>query len=677
MFKTRWKFAAVAAMTTSALLASAGCKKEEPKKPVEAPAGLPDVELVAGDGVVGWVSLASYDAALNAADALASKLQLTAPGGSIKSLVTDNLTTILAVYGVTGTDWLDKKKPIHIGYQDEAVAPAAGAQAAPPNPALGTFIVLHVTDKAKTIAALAGAKKGAEAEGHVAMLDVDGTKIYFDFVGDKTLVLTPKDRFSKVKAFVERLDKITVPGDVYVGISLEDLIKTRGKEIDQVLTAVEQGNTPGLQAQAPGQAQLFATYAKKLRAFTTELSRFELILGADTELTKLEFRLTPKEGSKLQKQFAGTKGHTPGAIANLLPASSWLSLAANLDPASQIEGLDENLAMLRDVLHLDAAAYKAFLADVTKVAKLEDGSSAFALYQDGASPLGLLIGVGATDGPQVLTLTKKVISGIVSKLIVDQEAAAKAAGGADVPADQQLAIVKQAVADMKLEPVVVAYGPLLKEKGVVLTLGTAHDGDTTCDTLDIALDWAKISAGEEAATAKLMVGDKTTVSLCASKTKVVLGVGPGALEQSKRFAAGKVGGLGDAQAYKAATAAPSVAQSWGVLYANPGVAFSAFKASFPQLPTLPSDRAVVGACANRVKSWGCELDVPVALVAAAKTALATLALAAPAPDPLDAVPAGSPDAPTPDSLGAAPADAPDAPAPGPLGAAPAAAPAAK
>ncbi len=670
MFKTRWKFAAVAAMTTSALLASAGCKKEEPKKPAAAaaapaadkkpdvpatpppPPELPDVELAAGDGVVGWVSLASYDAALNAADALASKLQLTAPGGSVKSIVTDNLTTILAAYGVTGTDWLDKTKPIHVGYQDEVIAPAPGAEATPPNPALGTFIVLHVTDKAKAIAALAAAKKGAEAEGHEAMLDVQGNKVYIDFVGDKTMVLTPKDRFAKVKAFVERLDKITVPGSIYLGISVEDLTKTRGKEIDQVLTAVEQGNAPGLPPQAPGQAQLFATYAKKLRAFTTELSRFELILGADAELTKVEFRLTAKEGSKLQKQFAGTKGHTPGEITNLLPASSWLSLSAKLDPASQIEGLDENLAMLKDVLHLDDAAYKAFLADVTTLAKLEDGTSAFALYQDGASPLGLLIGVGATDGPQVLTLTKKIISGIVTKLIADQEAAAKAAGGADAPADPQMAIVKQAVADMKLEPVVAAYGPLLKEKGVVLTLGTAHDGDTNCDTLDIAFDWTKLGTGEEAATAKTLVGDKTALTLCASKTKVVLGVGPGALEQGKRFAAGKVGGLADAPVYKSATAAPSVAQAWGVLYANPGVALNAFKTAFPQVPALPSDRAVVGACANRAKSWGCELDVPVALIAAAKAAMAP---AAPA----------------------APAGTPAAPAPGPLGAAPAAAPAAK
>ncbi len=662
MFKNRWNSAVVAVMTTSALLASAGCKKDEPKKPeaaaaaaaagdkkAEAPAApapapeLPDVELVAGEGVVGWVSLASYDAALNAADALASKLQLTAPGGSVKAVVTENLTTILAAYGVTGTEWLDKSKPIHLGYQDEAApAAAAGAAATPPNPALGTFIVLHVTDKAKAVGALAAAKKGAEAEGHEAMLDVQGTKVYVDFLGDKTMVLTPKDRFAKVKGFIERLDKITVPGSLYIGISVEDLTKTRGKEIDQVLAMVEQGAAPGMPPQPAGQAQIFAGYAKKLRALTTELTRLELVLNADADLTKLEFRLTAKDGTKLQKQFAGTKGHVPTAIANLLPASSWLSMAFNMDPASQLESLDENLAMLKDVLKLDEAAYKAFLADVTTIAKLEDGLSAFAVYQDGASPLGLLFGAGATDGPQVLTLTKKIISGLATKLIADQEAADKAAGGADKAADPQLAIVKKAITDMKLEPVVAAYGPMLKEKGVTLTLGTAHDGDADCDTLDIAFDWTKLAQGDEAATGKALAGDKTALTLCTSKTKLVFAAGPGALEQAKRFAAGKVGGLADAPVYKSAT--EKVAGAWGVLYANPGVALAAFKTAFPQVPALPTDRAVVAACQNRAKSWGCELDVPVALIAAAKAALSpapVAAPAAPAPGPLGA-PAADP-----------------------------------
>lgn len=640
MFKSRWKVLAAAAVSTS-MLASGGCKKDEPKKadapaavaadkkaevppPPPPPPELPDVELVAGDGVVGWLSFASYDALLNSVDTLAGKLQLTAPGGSLKAMATDNLTTVLAAYGVVGTDWLDKSRPIHIGYQDEA-APAAGAEATPPNPALGTFIVLHVTDKAKALGALTAAKKGAEAEGHEAALDVQGNKIYVDFVGDKTLVLTPKDRFAKVKGFVERLDKVTIPGTLYVGISIDDLNKSRAKEIGQVLDMVEQGANPAAGAPQPaGQAQLFAGYAKKLRALVTELSRVELIVTADADNAKVEVRVTAKEGTKLHKQMASTKGKSPVAITNLLPANAWLSFAAAVDPVAQADGMEENLAMLKDLLKLDDAAQKALVADLMSVAKLQDGTSAMALYQDGSSPMGLLVGAGATDAPQVLTVTKKVVSALLLKLIADQEAAA----GKDAPQDPQLAIVKKAIADMKLEPIVAAYGPLAKEKGIVLTLGTAADGDTTCDTLDVGLDWAKLGAAEESKTAKALIGDKTAVTLCVSKTKLALAAGPGALEQGKRFAGAKTGGLGDAPVYKAAT--EKVVGAWGVLFANPGAALTAFKPAFAELPTIPADKAVVAACQNRTKSVGCELSVPVALIAAAKAALAP---AAPAPAP--------------------------------------------
>jgi hypothetical protein len=652
MFMNRWNSAVLAAATTTALLASAGCKKEEPKKAPEATAAagdkkadapaapapapeLPDVELVAGDGVVGWLSLASYDATMNAADALAGKLQLTPPGGSVKAIVTENLTTVLAAYGISGTDWLDKTKAIHLGYQDETTPAAPGAEAVPPNPALGTFIVLHVTDKAKAIGAMAAAKKGAEAEGHEAMLDIQGQKVYVDFLGDKTMVLTPKDRFAKVKGFIERLDKITVPGSVYLGVSVEDLTKTRGKEIEQVLGMVESGAAPGMAAQAPGQAQLFAGYAKKLRTMLQDLTRVEIIIGADAELTKVEFRVTAKEGSKTQKYFTSTKGKTPGAIVNLLPASSWLSFAGSVDTAQQIESVEENFAMFKDILKMDEPTYKAFIADVTALAKLEDGTSAMAMYQDGASPIGLLIGAGTSDGPAALALTKKMLAALATKLMADQEAAEKAAGAPAKPEEPMMAIVKKSVAEMKLEPIVTAFGPMLKEKGVLLTLGTAHDGDTNCDTLDVAMDWTKLGQGEEAVKGKALVGDKTALTLCTSKTKLVFAVGPGALEQAKRFSAGKAGGLADAPVYKAAT--EPVTGAWGIMYANLGVAMNSFKAVFPEVPMLPADRGVVAACRNRAKSWGCELHVPVAVIVAAKAAAMPAPAAvpvAPAPGPL-------------------------------------------
>lgn len=660
MFKNRFMGACATAALCGALVVPAGCKKkEEAKKPEAAAAGEkgaaatgveaakgavaavvapvpPDVDLVAGDNIAGWMSFQSLDGLFNAADAIGGKLGLTPPGASTKQQVMAQLTAALGDT-FSGLEWLDTAKSVHVAFQDDGpAAPAApGAAAAPAaDPTGGIVAVLHATDKAKALAAMTSAKKGADAEGHEAKIEKNGKTLYVDFVGNALVFTMTKDRFAKVKGFVERLDKVASPSLVYLGVSVEDLAKTRAAQMDEFFKQFEaMGAAMPANPAMPNQAAMMATYSKMIRGWANDLRRVEVLVGADVNNTKLEIRLTAKDGTKLAKQLSAGKGRTPKDIANLLPANSYLTFAASVDPAASLEGIDDSLIMVKDMLKLDQPAYDAFAADVKSAVKLQDGTSAFGVYPDGAAAVGMLAVAGSTDGEAAMKLTKRLVANLLLKVINDQEAEKKKTNP-KAEEDPAMKVVKQALTEQKLDPILGFFGPIAATKGVTLAANTSKDGDATCDVLDVTVDWTKLGGGDDAKKGEAILGAKTAASLCTSKSKLALAFGPGALEIGKKAVQGKAAGLADAPVYKAATAQDQNA-AW-IMYLNPGTALAAFK-NLGTLPQLPGDRAVVGSCQNRTHSFGCEVDVPVELIASIKSlAGGGMQAVPPAPAPVGA-----------------------------------------
>ena len=641
MIKNRFLGACATAALCGALVAPAGCKKKEEAKPEAAAAAvdkaaavagdavkavaaaiplLPDVELQAGDKIVGWMTLQSLDGLFNAADAIGGKLGLTPPGASTKQQVMAQLTAASADT-FSGLEWLDTSKAVHVTFQDDGATPPAapvpgGAVAAPAtDPTTGIVLVLHATDKAKALAAMTSAKKGAEAEGHEAKIEKAGKTLYVDFVNNAVVVTMTKDRFTKVKGFIERLEKVAAPSLVYLGISVEDLAITRATELDAFLKQFEaMGAAMPANPAMPNQAAMMAGYSKMLRSWTNDLRRVEVLIGADVTNTRFEVRLTAKDGTKLGKQLSAGKGRTPKDIANLLPANSYLTFAASVDPAASLEGIDDSLIMVKDMLKLDQAAYDAFAADVKSATKLQDGNSAMAVYPDGAAALGMLVVAGTTDGEAAMKLTKRLVANLLLKVIADQEAEKLKANPKAEP-EPVMVVVKQALTEQKVTPLLGFFGPIAASKGITITANTSKDADATCDVLDVTVDWSKMGGGDDAKKGEAILGTKTAASLCTAKTKLAMAFGPGALEIGKKAVQGKAAGLADSPVYKAATAADQNA-SW-VMYFNPGTALAAFKNVGP-VPQLPGDRAAVLACQNRAHSFGCQVEVPVELIASVK-----------------------------------------------------------
>ncbi|MCB9740235.1 MAG: hypothetical protein H6747_13325, partial [Deltaproteobacteria bacterium] len=250
----------------------------------------------------------------------------------------------------------------------------------------------------------------------------------------------------------------------------------------------------------------------------------------------------------------------------------------------------------------------------------QSGDSALALYPDGDAALGLLGFAKATDPDAALKLFKKIGSMLLLKAIEAEEARA-AERDPKKGSDPQLAIVKRALQEQKVEPMITAFGPIAKEAGVTITANATKADGTNCEVVDFTFDWAKLgkSGGDsqEMMAASKTIGDRMAVALCTGKDRIVATIGPSAFEQGRRAAQGKVGGLPDAPVYKAAAAASVSSPIW-LAYINAGAAVAAFSKAFPEAAALglPADRAVTVGCNQRSRSYACELDVPVSLIGA-------------------------------------------------------------
>lgn len=681
MFTQRYFKAAIVATACGALVAQTGCKKKEEAKPAAAAAApankeepvkvddkaaaaapaaapvLPDIELAAGEGVAGWVSIKSLNGLFDAVEAIGGKLGAVPPGGNLRGQALGAATANLAQAGIKDLEWLDKTRPIHFGLHDQpkAADPAAPAAAAP-NPAdvaAGLFAVLPITGKDAVLAALSTAKKDAEAEGHAAMfVSPKGEKMYIDFL-DKHAVLTvvDKDRFAKISGFAKRIAGVDAPALLYMGVSVEDLAKTRKTEIEGFVRMIE---AMGAQAAAKEgnpavNAQVMGMYTKMLTTYVNDMNRVELLLTGDVNNLGLEFRATAKEGTKLAKQFGAVKGRTTAALANLLPANSYVSFASSSDPAAAAEQMDEALVLLKETFKLDQAAFDAMSRDMKDLTKLMDGSSALGLYPDGSAALGMLAVGGATDGEAAVKQGKRVIGALLLHTVAMVRAENKAKGKEESAEEvAAFAAVEQSLKEGKLEPVLAKFGPMMEPAGVKLTANTSKEGDAACDTLDVSYDAAKLPPAD-APKIKAFVGDKTALVLCSAKNKFAFGFGPGALEKARGAVSGKIGGLIDAPAYKTA-----LGQDGAVtVYLNPGSALAAFKALLPMPLNISGDKAVSFTCVHRAKSYSCGLNLPVDLVKAGMDAAK-----GPAGAEGGMVPAG--EAPAPVGGEVAPAAAPEA-----------------
>ncbi len=587
--------------------AAAAKAKDAVKKAASAVVAAPapkDVVLAEDAGVVGWLTIKSIGAAFDAGETIAGKMGLAPPGQSLRDGAYNDLTKLLAAQGITGHEWLDKSKPVHVAMQDDDKT----------NPQGGLVILLPVTEQKKAQGALAAAKTGAEAKGHAALLAIGQNTLFIDFIDGYMVLSSVDSRFKKIQGFAKRLSQLKPPALVYVGLSMTEASKSRKDEIAGLLAQLDKVNR---NAAGGGSAATSDYYNKMLLEWVSDLQRLEVLVNASGENVEVGWRLHAKPGTRIAKQMLAGKGRNASALAETLPGNSYFAFVANMDPQAATGQLEDSAKLLQEAFKLDDATMALLKADIRSTTKLQTGESFAAAYPDGDAALGFVAGAGSSDPAAMIKVMRKLISVVMMRLIVmEEEKAAKRDPKA--PADPKLAIVKKAVKEMRVTPLIEAFGPIAKEAGVTVTANSNADAGIACDVVDLAMDWDKIAksgGGQESERVAKVIGPRTALALCAGTQRVVLAVGPSALEQGRRGAAAKAGGLASSPVFKGSLKRSVASPAW-YMYLNAGAALKAFEKVLPAPMPMPADRAISVGCGNRERSFGCQLDVPVEVIKA-------------------------------------------------------------
>lgn len=597
----------LASRTVSALLAvSAVVGLQVPAHhAVAAPAAQRDVEIAAGEDVVGWVSLQSLNAVVQAAQTVAGRAKLLPPDADPDKMLRGAVEGLATQFGLQGTAWLAFDAPIHVFFQDRNITVDSAPQAL-----MGLVVAIPVVSKAALLQAAAGSPNKVEPQGHDLAIDMGtGMPVYIDIIGNHAVLTMDPTRFAQVQTFVKKLQGIDVPGLFYAGVSIEDLSRTRAPMIEAALAELEQ---EAQKATGNDDDKSTAALAKTMRQWLMESARFEFIFRADAKAFGLEGRITAKSGTELSRTLDATRGKVASPMAALLPANSYFAAASSSDPSGYKERMDDSMALIKTLLKLSDAQVTEATAAMSELAGLNDGTAAMGMYADKGAAFAGLLAIGTTDGAKAWQASRKVASKMAGWALD----AAVAAGNAPPPAVVDL--MRKSIEQASPAPLVAEYGPMMAEKGVHVMLQSTADGGAACESLMVRFDFSKSGNASDEKKIKPLFGMQTGATACTGPKRLAFAFGPSSVDKAKAASTGKAGGFVGTAAWKAVSSSASAAAV--LMFLHPSWALAAWKDVIPEsdLPKglkLP-DRGVLATCQNRTRSFGCGFEISTDLIVA-------------------------------------------------------------
>ncbi len=532
------------------------------------------------DDLLAWVSISSLADGLVAADLV---VEWTGKPVKPSAMALPALNQAVTAFGFKDAAWLDTTRPIRALLFD---APQGKREQ-------GSVLAIPVKDVIQFADAAGNVGAG---QGHTLVLQVGPQTVYVDTVPGYAIFALDPARFAKVQTWLgSGVLANKGPGLLSIGVDVRNAVHAYEPEVQAGFAKLDDIMTDAA-AKSAGEVShdtmkgVLDLYVGMLRKFAEEMDALEIFVDLRGGQAVLGYRATAVPSTSLEQLLTAGRGREVAPVAAYLPKSSYAVILANEDQAAKRAFFGQTLSFVGSLLNLDKPGALATMADYNAMMDQAKGDGAFAFFVDGDAAFGLLAVSGYKDGKLAVSTGSRLARQLFSVMIDYAEAqdkkkadaelkgkkpkkAAKGKGkaapkGADVDTGEGYRILRQALKEDSFKPVLAALTAKLPPT-VKLTQSVLDEGTLHCDTLTLAVDW-KAFPDPRVRIAQALLGNEYNAALCVLPNAVLLAMGPNALQQARRVAAGQSDGLANLTTYKRAlAAAPAHASQLFYLHVAP------------------------------------------------------------------------------------------------------------
>lgn len=179
--------------------------------------------------------------------------------------------------------------------------------------------------------------KQADAAGHVAAYQVDGTDLYLDDLGGHVVISTGPEIFGKAKGYLATniIDRAaSVTDDVEFVAFPKAAMARYSTEIEAVMAEASKVST--MEATGNPMIDAFASYSKtsmdRSLDYYRDTEQFELAMGLEDVGFVFRYAAFPAAGSEMQEEIQSViSGPIDTSLVSSLPAEAWAVAAYTLD----------------------------------------------------------------------------------------------------------------------------------------------------------------------------------------------------------------------------------------------------------------------------------------------------------------------------------------------------------
>ncbi len=490
-----------------------------------APSAAPTAAPALGGGdVIAVAGIPSYKNLMDTAIKVAAKV---APGTLTPQMASQGLEMVKGALGLTDISWLKTDAPIRAAVLDPKKYNGAGQ-----------LLILPITDKAKVLAALpATAKKGADAQGHAALLEMQGDKAYVDFIDGYAVVTENPKVFGDAQGFLAKgLQSFVPKGALELFADMKVVNRLYANDLKQGKEMLKNLYGQMLQGQMmPGAQQAVALELDMIFALVDSTDAVGMRLDATDSDLGWSFTVTPKAGTGLAKLVGKVNGQG-STLTAAAPKETWLGMTTNLDmrDMESLKALQKTaVEVYVEMLKLDAAGKAELQGLMDNLWKQATGDATFAFTVEGNNPAAMRYVGKVQSAETARELYAKLFDFAVAKALAVAKAEASKGGGAVPPELAKL----NSFAD-----VMALVQPMAAQMGVQISTSKGKKHGVLVDALTIDVDWTKTPIQqEEPETAKLLaklLGNKIEFALGYAGDKLAMSFGAHARDDVVALASG-------------------------------------------------------------------------------------------------------------------------------------------